>query len=381
MTTTSRLDIDALVTALANTCTPLPQARMLPAAVYTADEILALEYRALFARGWLPVACVEDFPAKGSFVTCEIANACILVVRDTAGALQAFHNVCRHRGARLVTEARGQLRSAIACPYHAWRYGLDGRLLSAPQMDVAGQGETLALAGLPLVTQAGFVFVKLEGEAGAPPALPDLSRHGLERLRSVRKLDYTVECNWKIVCQNYSECYHCPGVHPQLHRLSDLSGEGFEDEPGYNGGPMRLRPGFDTLSVSGRSDWARLGPDTASAPGLIHYYLVYPNLMLGIHPDYLLTHRVWPHSSARSRVDCELFVLPQTADARGFDAGDVLDFWDLTNRQDWALCERVQAGVSSLGYRPGPYHPSERCVHAFDRRYAQWLRSALREAS
>lgn len=377
--TTSRLDIDALVPALTSTCEPLAQARMLPSAVYTADAILALEYRALFARQWLPIARAEDFPAMGSFVTREIASACILVVRDAAGALRAFHNVCRHRGARLVTEARGQLRSAIACPYHAWSYGLDGRLLRAPHMDVAGQEDALALAGLPLVTRDGFVFVKLDAEAGAPPALPDMSGHGLERLRSVRTLDYTIECNWKLVCENYSECYHCPGVHPQLHRLSDLSGEGFEDEPGYNGGPMQLRPGFDTLSMSGRSDWERLGGDSASEPGLIHYYLIYPNLMLGIHPDYLLTHRVWPLAPGRSQVECELFVSPQTAVAPGLDAADVIDFWDLTNRQDWALCERVQAGVSSLGYRPGPYHPRERCVHAFDRWYAKWLLSGLNE--
>jgi len=378
--TTLRLDSAALMSALMRTREQLAQARMLPAAVYTAAAILALENRALFARQWLSIARAEDFSATGSFVTHEIANERILVVRDAAGALRAFYNVCRHRGARLVTEARGQLRSAIACPYHAWSYGLDGRLLRAPHMDVSGQADALALASLPLLTQDGFVFVNLDAEAGVLPALSAMSRYGLERLRCVRKLEYTVECNWKIVCENYSECYHCPGVHPQLHRLSDLSGEGFEDEPGYNGGPMRLRPGFDTLSLSGRSAWARISGEAASEPGLIYYYLIYPNLMLGIHPDYLLTHRVWPLAPSRSRVECELFLSPETAAAPGLDAADVVDFWDLTNRQDWALCERVQAGASSLGYRPGPYHPSERCVHAFDRWYATWLQSALSEA-
>jgi len=114
---------------------------------------------------------------------------------------------------------------------------------------------------------------------------------------------------------------------------------------------------------------------------LIHYYLVYPNFMLGIHPDYLVTHRVWPLAPARSRVECEFFVLPETLAAGDFDSAGVAGFWDLTNRQDWALCERVQQGTNSRGYRPGPYHPSERCVHAFDRWYTQWLLAQLPAAS
>lgn len=363
--------------ALAATGRPLDAARTLPSTVFTDRAVFDIEQRRLFGTRWLAIARDEDLSAAGSFLTHALADERVLVVRDEAGVLRAFYNVCRHRGARLIDEAHGQLRSGIACPYHAWVYGLDGKLRRAPRMDVGEQADALGLAAMPLALHDGFVFVNLDQDAAAAPALPDLSRFGLGRLVRTRRLDYEIGCNWKIVCENYSECYHCPGVHPQLNRLSDLSGTGFEDEPGYNGGPMQLRPGIETLSMSGRSRWPRLVDAEPESPALVHYWLVYPNLMLGVHPDYLLTHRVWPLAVDRSRVECEIFVRPEALVAPDFDPSEVAEFWDLTNRQDWTLCERVQAGVASRGYRPGPYHPSERCVHAFDRWYAGWLQEQL----
>jgi Rieske 2Fe-2S family protein len=363
--------------ALTTTCRSLDGARTLPSAVFTQRRIHDLEQRKLFASHWLAVACVAEFEEAGSFVTKEVAGERILIVRDEAGALHAFFNVCRHRGARLVDEASGRLRSGIACPYHAWVYGFDGRLRRAPQMVIDADSDDLGLVTIPLVVREGFVFVQLDRQSTLEPALPDLKRFDLGALVRVAQLEYEVRCNWKIVCENYSECYHCPGVHPQLSRLSDLSGDGFEDEAGFNGGPMQLRPGIDTLSTSGRSDWQRLCDPWSNATSRIHYWLVYPNLMLGVHPDYLLVHRAWPIATDRCRVDCEVFVHRNTAARAGFDARPVVAFWDVTNRQDWALCERVQQGAASRGYRPGPYHSSERCVHAFDRWYARWLLNVL----
>ncbi|RPI43194.1 MAG: aromatic ring-hydroxylating dioxygenase subunit alpha [Betaproteobacteria bacterium] len=302
-----RLDDRELRASLARTCAPLAEARTLPGAVYAADAIFELECRELFARHWLAIAHHEDFAAAGSFVTADVAGERILVVRDDAGNVHALYNVCRHRGARLVTEPRGRLRGAIACPYHAWTYGLDGRLQRAPGMDIAdGAVAGLALASMPLATWEGFVFANLDGKAASlgtvAGGLPDLARFHLGELRRVTRLEYEIACNWKIVCENYSECYHCPGVHPQLSRLSDLSSGGFESHAGFNGGPMALRAGVDTLSMSGRSTWSRLAAERDVAR-LVHYYLVYPNLMLGIHPDYLLTHRVWPIGARRARVE------------------------------------------------------------------------------
>ncbi len=369
-----RLDPLALAAALKRTSADLAEAATLPAAVYLDESIYALEQQKLFARCWLAVARAEDLSEPGRFVTQTIGNERVLLVCDEAQHLHAFYNVCRHRGARLVCEPSGHLRAAITCPYHAWRYAFDGRLRRAPRMEPGARADALHLAEMPHGLRDGFVWINLDRSTGPLPAhaFPDLERFGLARLERVRRLDYELACNWKIVCENYSECYHCPGVHPQLSRLSDLTSGGFEAGEHYNGGPMQLRPGAQTLSLTGRSTWPRLLP-SQEPHDLVHYYLVYPNFMLGIHPDYLVTHRVWPLAPARSRVECELFVLPQARTAADFDPAGVLEFWDLTNRQDWALCERVQQGAGSRGYAPGPYHASERCVHAFDRWYAQWL--------
>ncbi len=362
-------------------CVPfLAEALTLPGAVFTDQATFELETQQLFARRWLVAGREQDLPESGSFLTQELAGERVLVVRAEDRGLRAFYNVCRHRGARLVEEACGQLRGAITCPYHAWTYAFDGRFKRAPRMDVRPhQADTLALSALPLATRDGFVFINLDADA-RPFAeqfsqLPNFSRFRLHELRRVQRLEYEISANWKIVCENYSECYHCALVHPQLNRICDLASGGFEAGDCFNGGPMQLREGFDTISLSGHSAGPRLCASGAIDPGLVYYYLLYPNLMLGIHPDYLATHSVWPLAPDRSRIVCELFYPPEALSASGFDPDEAIEFWDLTNRQDWALCERVQQGARSRGYRPGPYHPSERCVHAFDRWYAQWLRA------
>jgi Rieske 2Fe-2S family protein len=371
-------EVTGLSAALRATCKPLDQARTLPGVCYTEAAIHTLEQERLFAASWLAMAREEDLPAAGSFVTCTLGRERILVVRAEDATLRAFYNVCRHRGSRLVEEASGTLKGAVVCPYHAWSYRLDGRLRHAPQFDPGEAAGPLALIELPLALWAGFVMVNPAGNAApfgqAPGALPDWSRFGLERLRRACALDYAVHANWKLVCENYSECYHCPRAHPQLDRLCERSAGGFEAGAGYNGGPMQLRAGVDTLSSSGRSAWPRLDPDAhGDAARLVHYALVYPNLMLGVHPDYLTVHTVWPESASACRVRCEVFVTPEALAQPQFDPAGVVEFWELTNRQDWALCERVQRGAGSRGCVPGPYQASERCVHAFDRWYAQWL--------
>lgn len=369
------MDEQTLVEDLAATCRPLAEARTLPRRVYTDPAIFALEGQHLFGRMWLAVGREEDVPETGSYLTHAIGDEKLLVVRGEDGALRAFFNVCRHRGARLVEEPCGRLRGAIGCPYHAWTYALDGRLARAPRAEPGFRAEDFPLIQARLETFAGFVFVNLD--PGAVPLaqafadLPDLGRYRLAELRRAKRVEYTVEANWKVIAENYSECYHCPLVHPQLNRISDLTSGYAQVGAAFNGGPMQLRDGFTTMSMSGATTLPALpGLDEADRR-LVHYYLVYPNLMLGLHPQYVLTHQAWPLAPDRTRVVCEWLFRPETIAAGGFDPAGIVDFWDLTNRQDWALCERVQRGAASAGYAPGPYHPTERCVHAFDKWYAE----------
>ena len=125
------------------------------------------------------------------------------------------------------------------------------------------------------------------------------------------------------------------------------------------------------MSMRGTTPLAPIAGLSDADHRLVHYYLVYPNLMLGLHPQYVLVHRAWPLAPDRTRVVCEWLFPPASLAAPGFDPADMVEFWDLTNRQDWVLCERVQRGAASAGYAPGPYHSSERCVHAFDKWYAE----------
>jgi glycine betaine catabolism A len=200
-------------------------------------------------------------------------------------------------------------------------------------------------------------------------SLPDVDRYRLGDLTLARGLDYDVNANWKILCENYSECYHCAHAHPQLARVSDLLVGSFQEGTVWNGGPMGLRAGFTTLAADGLAlNGPRRGLTTEDAT-LVRYFLVYPALMLGLAPDYVSVHRLEPRAVDQTRVYCELYSEPSHPCA--IEA--IAAFWDLTNRQDWALCERVQAGVASALYQPGPFHSSERCVHAFDRWYARHL--------
>jgi Rieske 2Fe-2S family protein len=379
------MEQQALAEGLAATCRPLAEARTLPRRVYTDPAIFALEGRQLFGRMWLCIARDEDVPEAGSYLTQEIGGEKLLVVRGDDGALRAFFNVCRHRGARLVEEPCGRLRGALSCPYHAWTYALDGRLLRAPRAEAGFRPEDFPLSQARLETRDGFVFVNLDRAAPALADafadLPDVGRYRLAELRRARAIEYTVAANWKVVAENYSECYHCPLVHPQLHRISDITSGYARFGVAFNGGPMQLRAGFTTMSMSGATALPVLpGLDEADRR-FVHYYLVYPNLMIGLHAQYVLVHRAWPVAPDRTRVVCEWLFRPETSAAPGFDPADMVEFWDLTNQQDWALCERVQRGAASAGYVPGPYHPAEGCVHAFDKWYAEAIAPSLGTAT
>ncbi|MBV6415889.1 MAG: Carnitine monooxygenase oxygenase subunit [Steroidobacteraceae bacterium] len=369
---------------LERTRAPFARARTLPGDVYGSEEILRIEQQGLFAREWLCVGREADIPAPGDWFQKEIAGDPVIVMRGRDGAIHAYFNVCRHRGSRLLDEPRGQGLARIVCPYHAWSYQLDGSLQNAPRM---GPDFCKADHGLVPVRSGfheGFIFLNLD--PGAPPLeryladLPDFARFRLPELRRGRRIEYDVRANWKLICENYSECYHCSLAHPQLARISEqISREERGQEIGecFNGGPMRLRDGIETMSMSGRSTLPTIPGLSLEDCRYVHYYVIYPNMLLSPHPDYVLVHTAWPIAPDRTHVVCEWLFTEAAVAAQGFDPSDVVEFWDTTNRQDWALCERAQAGVTSRGYRPGPYQSSEDCVHIFDRWYADRLARLL----
>jgi Rieske 2Fe-2S family protein len=191
---------------------------------------------------------------------------------------------------------------------------------------------------------------------------------GMDRLRLARRIVYDVAANWKLIIHNYSECLHCPGVHPALQKLSHyLSGENEPADPGYLGGRMRLRDGIGTLSLEGQRRWACLPGLNDAECRYVYFYAFLPNLLLTLHPDYMMTHTLWPRGVDRTEIVCELLFHPEAMSSPDFDPDDAVAFWDLTNRQDWHVCEEMQIGLRSKAYRPGPYSLREDLLHGFDR--------------
>jgi len=374
----------ALSAALALTRKPFAEARTLPAEVYTSEAVFRLEQEALFARSWLCAGREADIPAAGDYYLREIAGDSVIVVRGNDGAVRAFYNVCRHRGSRILETPNGSGLKRLLCPYHAWSYELDGGVQNAPQMGENFRKGEFGLVPVRLGIFYGFIFLNLDH--AAPPLeryladLPDFSRFRMAELACGKRIEYEVAANWKLICENYSECYHCAGVHPQLVRISDLIGRGERrQEAGacFNGGPMLMREGVQTMSMSGKSTVPGLPGLSANDHRYVYYYVVYPNLLLSPHPDYVLTHTAWPLGPDRTRIICEWLFTEEAINSKNFDPSDMVEFWDTTNRQDWQLCERVQSAAGSRGHRQGPYHPTEDCVHTFDRWYADRIAPLL----
>ncbi len=363
---------------LAATRRPVDEASTLPAAAYVSDQVFALEQRGLFGKSWLCAGREADIPGVGDYFLREVAGESVVVTRGAAGGVHAWHNVCRHRGSRLLDEPQGRGLKRVLCPYHSWTYELDGRLQQAPGI-AAGDARLRGRGLVPVRVGLRDGFIWLNLDADAPPLeqaladLPDLSRFRMGSLVCGKRIEYDIAANWKLICENYSECYHCPNAHPQLHRISDLiarSNRPNQSGECFNGGPMLMREGVQTMSMSGQSTLPQIPGLTADDHRYVYYYVVYPNLLLSPHPDYVLTHTAWPLAPGRTRVICEWLFTVEAVNQPGFDPADVVDFWDVTNRQDWQLCERTQRGAQSRGFRPGPYAPVEDCVHVFDSWYA-----------
>jgi glycine betaine catabolism A len=352
-----------------------PDARTLPARFYVDAACFAREMEGLFRRMWICAGRLEEIERPGQFVLRELAGDSIIVTRTAAGEVRAFHNVCRHRGTRLCTEASGTFAGSIQCPYHAWTYALDGRLIGAPHMEEVPhfRKDDYPLHGVHAEVWDGHVFLNV-ADSPAPlraqlADLPDkFQPWRMQDLRLGHRIVYDVRANWKLIVQNYNECLHCPNLHPALNRLSHyLSGENEPLNPTYMGGRMDLRPGVDTLSMDGTCPRERLPGLSPDDRRRVYYYAILPNMLLSLHPDYMMVHTLWPVAPDRTVNVCEWHFQPSELSKPGFSASDAIEFWDLTNRQDWHVCELSQAGISSRAYTPGPYSNREDLLYAFDR--------------
>jgi Rieske 2Fe-2S family protein len=277
------------------------------------------------------------------------------------GEVRAFANTCRHRAHELLADGAASDRRAVVCPYHGWSFDLDGGLRAAPRMGPDFNRSDHGLVELPVMQWHGWIFVNALGTAGSfAEHIGALAEHVApyrpERLVVKARHQYEVAANWKIIAENYHECYHCPQIHPELCAVAPPQSGNNWNEPGaWVGGSMDLREHAETMSFDGRSHGVMLdGVDRRT----VRYLGLMPNMLLSLHPDYVMTHLMRPLAPDRTLVECEWLFDPAVA-----DPAYAVDFWDLTNRQDWQACASVQRGVASPHFRPGPLAPNENAVY------------------
>jgi Rieske 2Fe-2S family protein len=338
----------------------------LPRAMYVDDVHWQRERDQVLFGEWFCVGRLTDLglESPGRVAVLDVVGESVIVMSDDDRQLHAAYNVCRHRGSQLypVEAGRGPIRcaaGALRCPYHSWTYSLSGELLRAPHTEGLA-AEEFRLHPVGVDVWAGFVFVHLTPDRpGGMTVLAQqlaaagdrLARYDIDRLATGLTLTYDVAANYKVLAENYNECYHCGPVHPELSRLV----------PAFAGGGTGLdwaagiphRDGAWTFTMTGtttRAPLPRLDEDERTRH---KGELVYPNLMLSCSADHVAAFVLWPQAVNRTRVECHLLFAESEVRSEGFDPGDAAELWDLVNRQDWAICESVQRGMTSRAYRHG----------------------------
>ncbi len=358
----------------------------LAASDYTDPAPFAIEREAIFARQWVCVGRADSITEPGAFVTTELAGESLLVVRGEDGLVRTFYNLCRHRGARLCLDDEGCLPSRLRCMYHGWTYALDGRLLAAPNLAGLGEGVKDAHGLHPVATQewVGYVWVNLADDPSPMAAqlepqllarlgfLDTFARYGIGDLVVGRTIAYDVAANWKSLVENFTECYHCPTLHPELTRALPEFSSGYGTISGGVGRAAAYADGRAGFSLSGNVARPPLPGLLPTDDRLFYGVILLPNVFLILVADHVAFFRLEPASAASTRVVVDWLFDRDEVASPTFDPDDAVGLLDLTNRQDFEACERCQLGAGSRRFT-GNLTPSEHVISGF----YDWLESHL----
>ncbi len=364
---------------LLNHCPPT-----LPASAYRDPARFDLEMRAIFRREWIHVTRLDDIVPM-SLRRVHVAGQNILLVRDGEGVVRAFLNSCRHRGAELCeTDSRKLGSRLISCPYHQWSYGLDGRLARIPWATPTAdfRKEDHGLIPVHVRVWNGFVFVSLAAEPPPFELAPDLGVSALDNwpmadLVTGHVFEKELACNWKVFWENYNECLHCPGIHPELCDMVPVYAHGVmspSEEPGWTPDTPppagNLKPGARTWTLSGKTcgpEFPRLTDAERSAGHT--FVTLYPTMFIVAHVDYVRAVTLTPLGPERTRLTATWLFGRETLEQPGFDLADVTGFATIVLEQDGAACEMNQRGLRNEGFSGGTLMPQE-----FDiRRFHRWV--------
>ncbi|MCY3780601.1 MAG: Rieske 2Fe-2S domain-containing protein [Chloroflexi bacterium] len=345
----------------------LSRAETMPARWYIDPDFLALEAAKIFYKTWQPVGRVEDVLRIGDYFCCEVLDQPLVIVRNGAGQLRGYYNVCKHRAA-IVAQGRGNRRS-LQCKYHGWTYDLDGKLLRAPEFEGVENWnrQEVCLEAVQVEAWGPWVFVNLD-----PGAAPMADTYGsieremnaagfdLSRMRLVERRDYLIECNWKVYVDNYLEGYHLPIAHPGLFRELDYDQYRVDTYRYYSKQHAPIRD-VDPSEARDRR-YVRSGAGEEDAL----YYWMFPNVMLNVYLDNASINIILPVGHDKTLTIFEwYFEAPGTGE--GWESmQQIIAFSDEIQQEDIELCEWVQRGLRSSAYNTGRFSVlRENGVHHF----------------
>lgn len=377
---------------------------------YIDPAIFEIDLDRIHRRHWLLAGPLCRLSRNGDFFTYQIANDSLVILRDEIGVVRAFHNVCRHRGSRVCLDEQGHAKRLV-CPYHHWTYGLDGALCSARHLPQEVTHTSLGLHPVQARVVAGLIFVCLAAE---PPDFEHtatdvgeyLAPHGLERTRICRRAVEVIQANWKVVAENFWECYHCAPTHPEFcgvmsyahaqnnqrllaerkqferaweestrQRGLKVGRVEFSDRGLHQGGRLPIRPGFVTQSRDGRPLAPLLGSYTEYDGGITSF-MHFPLIWYVVSNDHALLTRFTPVSPLATELELTWLVRDDAVEGRDYDSDAVCWLWRVTAEQDKTICENNQRGILSSRYQPGPYTTAESSVDDFVSWYLRELKGA-----
>ena len=352
--------------------------RTLHSKYYHDEDIFKEEAQKIFYKYWIYACREEEIPSIGDFRVLQVVEESIIIVRDELRHVKAHFNVCRHRGTQLCTEPSGNfVTRTIQCPYHAWTYSLNGQLSRAPLMKEENgfSKKECALFQAHVHIWEGFVFISLDEnpqpfEIQMEALIGKFAKWHLSDLRIAHHIRYDLNCNWKLILQNYQECYHCPGVHPLLCEWTPFdSAEHDYSKGAVIGGFMNLTKKRGSMTMDGSAAGPPIGEIDDRDLQRVYYYSIFPNMLLTPHPDFVLFHHIMPVGPGKIINDCYWLFHPDVIQEESARARieSAVQFWDMTNKQDWAVCEQMQSGTKSKRFSRGYYSGREDILLALDK--------------
>lgn len=376
--------------------TAFPPPALLPTLAgryYTSAEVFASEQERIFENTWFCAVRSSDLALPGKFKKVQVGRESVLLIRGRDGLLRAFLNVCRHRGAQLCVESEGEVKRTLRCPYHSWTYALDGKLMAAPNIGTLTDDEgapidryRYGLVPVALTEWLGYAWVCL---SDTPPPFEDvlaettktlgdsdaINRYGIGGLDVGHRVVYDVAANWKLIVENFMECYHCSSIHPELVGVLPEFARGVAAQANVGLG-AEFGPQVAGFTVDGGQGFERLPGITDDQDRRYYAITVKANVFINLVPDHVIFHRMYPVSADRTVVECDWLYTGEVVGSDR-DVSRSVELFHRVNVQDFEACERTQPAMSSRAYRNGGVLvPAEHHIAEFH----HWVMSRLAAA-